>query len=161
MAADFGGTRNGMVMHWPAGFDAKGEIRNQWHHVNDVAPTVLEAARIPPSKSINGVKQKPLDGVSMLYAVKDKDAEERHTTQYFEMFGNLAIYHDGWLARVVHQIPWQGKPLCTLQEDVWELYNIQDDFSLNSESCEGASGEAEGVAGEFSRKRPSRTTSSR
>ncbi|TWT51923.1 Arylsulfatase [Thalassoglobus neptunius] len=136
MAADFGGTRNGMVMHWPAGFEAKGEIRSQWHHVNDVAATVLEAAKIPPSKSINGVKQKPLDGVSMLYAVQDKDAAERHTTQYFEMFGNRAIYHEGWLARVVHQVPWHGKPLCTLQEDVWELYNIEKDFSLTRDLAE-------------------------
>lgn len=130
MAADFGGTRNGMVMHWPAGIKAKGEIRSQWHHVNDVAATVLEAAKLPHSKSINGVQQKPLDGVSMLYAARDKNAAERHTTQYFEMFGNRAIYHDGWLARVVHQVPWHGKPLCTLQEDTWELYNIEDDFSL-------------------------------
>ena len=130
MAADFGGTRNGMVMHWPAGIKAKGEVRSQWHHVNDVAATVLEAAKLPHSKSINGVRQKPLDGVSMLYAARDEDAEDRHTTQYFEMFGNRAIYHDGWLARVVHQVPWQGKPLCTLQEDTWELYNIEDDFSL-------------------------------
>ncbi|MEM1069118.1 MAG: arylsulfatase [Planctomycetota bacterium] len=133
MAADFGGTRNGMVMHWPAGFEAKGEIRNQWHHVNDVAATVLEATKLPVSKSINGVKQKPLDGVSMLYAANDADAPERHTTQYFEMFGNRAIYHEGWLARVVHQIPWQGKPLRTLQEDIWELYNIEEDFSLTND----------------------------
>lgn len=130
VAADFGGTRNGMVMHWPAGLEAKGEIRSQWHHVNDVAATVLEAAKLPVSKSINGVKQKPLDGVSMLYAARDKDAKDRHTTQYFEMFGNRAIYQNGWLARVVHQIPWEGKPLCTLQDDVWELYNIDEDFSL-------------------------------
>ena len=130
MAADFGGTRNGMVMHWPAGFEAKGEIRDQWHHVNDVAATILEAANIPHSTSIDGVKQKPLDGVSMLYAAQDKDAKDRHTTQYFEMFGNRGIYHEGWLARVVHQVPWQGKPLCTLDEDVWELYNIDEDFSL-------------------------------
>ena len=67
----------------------------------------------------------------MLYAAKDKDAKDRHTTQYFEMFGNRAIYHEGWLARVVHQIPWQGKPLCALQDDVWELYNIEEDFSLS------------------------------
>ena len=130
MAADFGGTRNGMVMHWPAGFKARGEVRDQWHHVNDVAATVLEAAKLPHSKSINGVKQKPLDGVSMLYAAKDKNASDRHTTQYFEMFGNRAIYHEGWLARVVHQVPWHGKPLRTLQEDIWELYNIEEDFSL-------------------------------
>ncbi len=130
MAADFGGTRNGMVMHWPKGFEAKGEIRSQWHHVNDVAATVLEATKIPQPTSVNGVRQKPLDGVSMLYAAKDKNAPDRHTTQYFEMFGNRAIYHNGWLARVVHQIPWQGKPLCKLKEDVWELYNIEKDFSL-------------------------------
>ena len=117
-------------MHWPKGIEAKGEIRSQFHHVNDVAATVLEAAKLPHSKSINGVKQKPLDGVSMLYAAKDPDAEERHTTQYFEMFGNRAIYHDGWMARVVHQVPWHGKPLCTFEEDVWELYNVDEDFSL-------------------------------
>jgi len=130
MAADFGGTRNGMVMHWPAGIKAKGEIRSQWHHVNDVASTVLEATGLPEPKMINGVKQIPMDGVSMLYAAKDKSAPDQHTVQYFEMFGNRAIYSNGWLARVVHIIPWQGKPLNPFQEDIWELYNIEDDFSL-------------------------------
>jgi arylsulfatase len=130
MAADFGGTRNGMVMHWPAGFDAKGEIRSQWHHVNDIAATVLEATNLPHSKEINGVAQKPLDGVSMLYAARDNNADDRHTTQYFEMFGNRAIYDDGWLARVVHRVPWGSAPLNTLQDDVWELYNTEEDFSL-------------------------------
>jgi arylsulfatase A-like enzyme len=130
MAADFGGTRNGMVMHWPKGFSAKGEIRDQWHHVNDIAATVLEATNLPEPTRINGVKQIPLDGVSMLYAARDNDAEDRHTTQYFEMFGNRAIYHDGWMARAVHRVPWHNAPLQTLQEDVWELYNIDDDFSL-------------------------------
>ena len=133
VAADFGGTRNGMVMHWPNGFQAKGEIRSQWHHVNDIAATVLEATKLPRSKSINGVKQKPLDGVSMLYATKDSDAAERHKTQYFEMFGNRAIYHDGWFARCVHRVPWHNKPLRTFQEDVWELYNIEEDFSLTQD----------------------------
>ena len=130
MAADFGGTRNGMVMHWPAGIKAKGEIRSQWHHVNDVASTVLEATGLPEPKMINGVEQIPMDGVSMLYAVKDKSAPDRHTVQYFEMFGNRAIYSDGWMARVVHIIPWQGKPLNTFQEEKWELYNTDEDFSL-------------------------------
>jgi arylsulfatase A-like enzyme len=130
MAADYGGTRNGMVMHWPAGIEAKGEIRTQWHHVNDVASTVLEAAGLPEPKMINGVKQIPMDGVSMLYAAKDQSAADRHTVQYFEMFGNRAIYSNGWLARVVHMIPWQGKPLNTFQEEKWELYNTDDDFSL-------------------------------
>lgn len=130
MAADFGGTRNGMVMHWPKGIKAKGEIRSQWHHVNDVAPTVLEAAGLPLPKSINGIEQIPMDGVSMLYAANDKNAEDQHKVQYFEMFGNRAIYSDGWLARVVHMVPWIGKPRATFTEEKWELYNIEEDFSL-------------------------------
>ena len=130
MAADFGGTRNGMVMHWPKGIAAKGEIREQWHHVNDVASTVLEAANLPEATSINGVKQIPMDGVSMLYAAEDANAPDRHTTQYFEMFGNRAIYSEGWLARVVHMVPWVGKPRGTFAEEKWELYNIDEDFSL-------------------------------
>jgi arylsulfatase len=132
MAADFGGTRNGMVMHWPNGFDAKGEIRSQFHHVNDVAPTILEATNLPAPKMINGVEQIPMDGVSMLYAVADAEAEDRHTTQYFEMFGNRAIYDNGWMARIVHIIPWQGKPLKPLQDEKWELYNVKEDFSLTN-----------------------------
>lgn len=130
MAADFGGTRNGMVMSWPKGFDAKGEVRSQFHHVNDVAPTILEAAKLPEAKTINGIEQVPFDGVSMLYAAKDGKAKDQHTTQYFEMFGNRAIYHEGWLARVVHLVPWVGKPETPLQEEKWELYNVDEDFSL-------------------------------
>ncbi len=133
VAADFGGTRNAMVMHWPKGFKSKGEIRTQWHHVNDVAATVLEAANLPVPEMINGVEQRPMDGVSMLYAADDPGAEERHTTQYFEMFGNRAIYHEGWLARVIHSIPWHSKPVNSLQEDVWELYNTEEDFSLTND----------------------------
>jgi len=132
MAADFGGTRNGMVMHWPDGFEAKGEIRSQFHHVNDVAPTILEATKLPAPKMINGVEQIPMDGVSMMYATTSITAAERHTTQYFEMFGNRAIYHDGWMARIVHIIPWVGKPLNKLQDEKWELYNVMEDFSLTN-----------------------------
>jgi arylsulfatase len=125
MAADFGGTRNGMVMHWPNGFDAKGEIRSQFHHVNDIAPTILEATNLPAPKMINGVEQIPMDGVSMLYATASPEAEERHNTQYFEMFGNRAIYNNGWMARVVHMIPWEGKPL-NPPEKVEELIKLFD-----------------------------------
>jgi len=132
MAADFGGTRNGMVMHWPKGIQAKGEIRSQFHHVNDVAATILEATNLPQPKSVNGVPQKPLSGVSMLYAAKDANAKDRHTTQYFEMFGNRAIYHDGWMARVVHRVPWGAEPINSLQDDVWDLYNVAEDFSLTN-----------------------------
>ena len=133
VAADFGGTRNGMVMHWPKGLEARGEIRGQFHHVNDVAATVLEATSLPQPKTVNGIPQKPLSGVSMLYAAHDANAEGRHTTQYFEMFGNRAIYHDGWMARVVHRVPWENEPINTLENDVWELYNTTEDFSLTSD----------------------------
>jgi len=132
MAADFGGTRNGMVMHWPNGIKAKGEIRSQFHHVNDVAPTILEATHLPAPIMINGVQQIPMDGVSMLYATKNAAAKDQHNTQYFEMFGNRAIYHDGWMARVIHMIPWQGKPLNTFQDEKWELYYVKEDFSLTN-----------------------------
>jgi arylsulfatase len=136
VAGDYGGTRNGMVMHWPKGFESKGEIRSQWHHVNDVGPTILEAANLPEPKSINGVEQRPMDGVSMLYATDNPEAEDRHTTQYFEMFGNRAIYHEGWLARVIHRVPWRPQVLNTLQEDKWELYNTNEDFSLANDLAE-------------------------
>ena len=132
VASDFGGTRNGMVMHWPKGIKAKGEIRSQFHHVNDVAATILEATNLPQPKSVNGVPQKPLSGVSMLYAANDPNAEGRHSTQYFEMFGNRAIYHDGWLARVVHRAPWRHETENSLQNDVWDLYNVTEDFSLTN-----------------------------
>jgi arylsulfatase A-like enzyme len=133
VAGDYGGTRNGMVMHWPKGFESKGEIRSQWHHVNDVAATILEATRLPEPKMINGVEQRPMDGVSMLYAADDAGAADRHTTQYFEMFGNRAMYHEGWLARVVHRIPWHSDAIRPLQEDVWQLYNTTEDFSLTND----------------------------
>jgi arylsulfatase len=136
VAGDYGGTRNGMVMHWPKGFSSKGEIRSQWHHVNDVGPTILEAAQLPAPKMINGVEQRPMDGVSMLYLVDNAGAEDRHTIQYFEMFGNRAIYHEGWLARVIHRVPWRPKVLNTLQEDKWELYNTEEDFSLTNDLAE-------------------------
>lgn len=133
MAADFGGTRNPMVMHWPDGFKAKGEIRTQFHHVNDIAATILEATTLPQPKMVNGIVQKPLTGVSMLYAAHDVKAPDRHRTQYFEIAANRAIYYDGWLARVVHRVPWESKPMRTLQEDVWELYNTKEDFSLTND----------------------------
>ena len=133
VAGDYGGTRNGMVMHWPNGFKSRGEVRSQWSHVNDIGPTVLEAAGLPMPDTINGIPQLPMDGVSLLYATDDADAPDRHTTQYFEMFGNRAIYHEGWLARVVHGVPWHPNPIRTLQEDIWELYDTTVDFSLTND----------------------------
>ena len=129
VASHFGGTRNGMVMHWPQGIKAKGEVRSQFHHVIDVASTVLEAAKLPQPTMVDGVKQRPMDGVSMLYSTDDDKAADRRTTQYFEMFGNRGIYHEGWVACTRHSIPWMMGQLPPLADDVWELYNVNEDFS--------------------------------
>jgi arylsulfatase A-like enzyme len=130
VASSYGGTRNGMVIHWPKRIAAKGEVRSQWHHVIDVAPTILEAAGLPEPKSVNGTPQTPIEGVSMVYTFADAKTPSRHTTQYFEIFGNRAIYQDGWLAGTVHRAAWEFKPRRTLEEDVWELYDARSDFSL-------------------------------
>ena len=119
-----------MVIHWPKGIKAKGELRSQWHHVIDIAPTILEAAGLPEPKSVNGTVQTPIEGVSMAYTFADPKAPSRHTTQYFEIFGNRAIYQGGWLAGTVHQAPWESKPRATLENDTWELYDTRSDFSL-------------------------------
>ena len=133
VASSYGGTRNGMVIHWPNGFSAKGEVRSQWHHVIDIAPTILEAAGLPEPKSVNGTVQTPIEGVSMIYTFADAKAPSRHTTQYFEIFGNRAIYQDGWLAGTVHREPWEFKPKKALEEDTWELYDGRNDFSLTND----------------------------
>jgi arylsulfatase A-like enzyme len=130
VASNYGGTRNGMVIHWPKGFKAKGEVRSQWHHVIDIAPTILEAAGVPEPKVVNGITQAPIEGVSMLYTMSDAKARDRHLTQYFEIAGNRAVYNDGWLAGTVHKAPWEPKPRATLENDTWELYDTRADFSL-------------------------------
>lgn len=134
VASHFGGTRNPMIVHWPKKVSARGELRSQFHHVIDVVPTVLEAAGIQAPSRVNGVAQKPIEGVSMAYTFEAGAANRpgRRTSQYFEMFGNRAMYHDGWIASVFHRrAPWetgvgaQGD----FQNDAWELYNLRDDFS--------------------------------
>ena len=131
VASHFGGTRNGTIVHWPHGIKAKGEIRSQFTHLIDVAPTILEAAGIPEPVSVNGVHQDPIEGVSMLYVFDDAGAPERHETQYFEMFGNRGIYHKGWTAVTKHGTPWlmmtEKRP--ALDDDVWELYDTSQDWS--------------------------------
>ncbi len=130
VASDFGGTRNGMIVRWPNGITEKGGMRSQFGHVIDVAPTILEAIGLPEPKSVNGTPQTPMEGTSLLYTFNDADAKERHTTQYFEMFGNRAIYHDGWFARTIHRAPWQAVDMPPLETDIWDLYNVHEDFSL-------------------------------
>jgi len=130
VASDFGGTRNGMIIHWPDGIKEKGGKRSQFGHVIDIAPTILEAAGLPEPKSVNGTPQTPMEGTSLLYSFNDADAKEQHTTQYFEMFGNRAIYHEGWFARTIHRAPWEAVNMPPLETDVWDLYYVPDDFSL-------------------------------
>jgi arylsulfatase len=133
VASDFGGTRNGMIVHWPAGFKARGELRTQFTHVIDIAPTVYEACQIPSPKLVNGIVQDPIEGTSLLYTFNEAGAKERHTIQYFEMFGNRGIYKDGWMARTIHRAAWSMKVNHPLAEDVWELYDSNEDFSLSTD----------------------------
>ncbi len=130
VASDHGGTKVGMAVHWPAGMKARGGLRTQFTHVIDVAPTILEAAHLPEPKVVNSVPQRPMDGVSMLYSFDDAAAPAQHTVQYFEMFGNRAMYKDGWFARTLHRAPWEMKPRRDLADDIWELYDTSNDFSL-------------------------------
>jgi arylsulfatase A-like enzyme len=130
VASHWGGTRNGTVVHWPSGFDARGEIRSQFHHVIDVAPTVLEVAGLPEPSVVDGVEQQPIEGVSMSYSFDDQAAAERHLTQYFEMFCNRGIYNEGWTAITRHSTPWMfHAEMPALADDVWELYDTTTDWS--------------------------------
>jgi arylsulfatase len=126
VASHWGGTRNGTIVHWPNGFAARGEVRSQFHHVIDVAPTVLEAAGLPQPTRVDGVEQHPIEGVSMRYSFDGADAPDARTTQYFEMFCNRGIYHEGWAAVTRHSIPWVMAELPPLSDDVWELYGPDD-----------------------------------
>ncbi len=136
VASHWGGTRNGTIVHWPKAIKSSGEVRSQFHHVIDVAPTVLEAAGLPHPVSVNGVQQKPLEGVSMGYSFDDAGAAERHTTQYFEMFCNRGIYHRGWTAVTRHSVPWLLAENPPLAEDVWELYDPDDWTQANDLASE-------------------------
>jgi len=131
VASHWGGTRNGTIIHWPKEVNAGGEIRTQFHHVIDVAPTILEAAGLPEPISVNGRQQEPIEGVSMLYSFNDANAAEQHETQYFEMFGNRGIYHKGWTAVTRHKTPWilMGEKIPAFDDDVWELYDTTKDWS--------------------------------
>jgi arylsulfatase len=129
VASNFGGTRNGMVVHWPASIKSKNEVRSQFHHVIDIAPTIYEATEVPAPRMVNGIEQRPIEGVSMVYSFDNGSAPDARKTQYFEMIGNRAIYHDGWFAGTIHKAPWELEPRRPLAEDIWELYNVNEDFS--------------------------------
>jgi arylsulfatase len=130
VASHFGGTRNGLVMSWPKRITDRGGLRSQFHHAIDIVPTILDVAGIPEPREVNGVPQKPIEGLSMAYTFADKDAPGRRITQYFEMFGNRALYHDGWVAGCLHgRLPWLTAGGASFDNDTWELYNVQEDFS--------------------------------
>lgn len=131
VASHWGGTRNGTIVHWPNGIEEKGGVRHQFAHCIDVAPTVLEAAGLPEPAFVNGVMQSPMEGTSMLYSFNDGEAPEQHDLQYFEMFGNRGIYFKGWSAVTKHKTPWllQGETVPPFDDDVWELYNGNDDWT--------------------------------
>ncbi|MFD6057689.1 sulfatase-like hydrolase/transferase [Rhodococcus wratislaviensis] len=128
VASHWGGTRNGTIVSWPNGIAARGEIRDQFAHVIDVAPTVLAAAGIPEPSTVHGVTQRPFEGTAMNYSFDDGDAPEQHETQYFEMLGNRAIFHKGWTAVAKHKDPWLSSSH-GLDADVWELYNVEEDWT--------------------------------
>lgn len=134
VASHWGGTRNGAIVHWPNGIKAKGEIRSQFHHVIDVAPTILDAAGIPEPISVNGIQQEPIEGVSMRYSFDQPKADEQRLTQYFEMFGNRGIYYKGWTAVTKHRTPWHllGVQMVPFDDDVWELYSDTDWSQANN-----------------------------
>ena len=126
VASHWGGTRNGTIVHWPNGFKAKGEVRNQFHHVIDVARTILEVCGLPEPISVNGIDQAPLEGFSMVPTFDDAKAPEAHDLQYFEMFGNRGLYHQGWTAVTKHRTPWKADQPGPLDDDTWEVYGPND-----------------------------------
>ena len=131
VASHWGGTRNGTIVRWPGGIEARGEVRSQFCHVIDVCPTVLEVAGLPHPVTVNGVQQAPIEGTSMVYSFDDAEAPERHDLQYFEMFANRGIYHKGWSAVTKHRTPWVmgATELPAFDDDVWELYDGSKDWS--------------------------------
>jgi arylsulfatase A-like enzyme len=130
-----GGQADHMVVHWPNGIKAKGEVRSQYHHISDVAPTIMEAAGITVPDEYNGVKQQPMEGTSMLYAFNQADAPNQKNRQYYEMFGNRAIWVDGWKAVALHanRMPWDLNKVAPFENDPWELYHVAEDFSESTD----------------------------
>lgn len=134
MVASGGGCSTAAVISWPARIKDKGGLRRQFHHLIDVAPTILEGVGVPPPTHVAGIEQRPMEGVSMLYTFDDAAAKDRHTTQYFELFGTRAIYHDGWWAGSRHgQDGVTASAVVPFAEDVWELYDMRNDFGHHTD----------------------------
>jgi arylsulfatase len=138
VASHWGGTRNATIVHWPNGIESKGEIRSQFSHVIDVAPTILAAAGLPHPLFVNGIQQKPIEGFDMTESFDNADVPEFHTTQYFEMVGNRGVYHNGWTACTKHRTPWLAgvQTMPAFDDDVWELYSPDDWSQSNNLAAE-------------------------
>ncbi len=133
-----GGQHDALVVHWPKGIKAKGEVRSQYHHIADIAPTIMDAVGIKVPKEYHGIKQQPMDGVSMKYAFNNANAKNKKKRQYYEMFGNRAIWVDGWKAVTLHanRMPWDLNVTLPFDQDVWELYHVAEDFSESTNLAE-------------------------
>lgn len=130
VASDFGGTRTGMIVSYPARYAASGEVCAQFHHVIDVAPTILDICGIPAPEWVDGVRQRPIEGISMEYALRSPAAKDRRTTQYFRVMGHCGIYHDGWFAGMIAPTQWEPRPWkARMEDEPWELYHITDDYA--------------------------------
>ena len=130
-----GGQADPLIIHWPEGIKDKGAIRKQYGHIIDIGPTIMDALGLEPLEVIDGVKQQPFDGISMAYSFNDADAGDRHTRQYYELFGNRAMYLDGWKAVTIHanRMPWNLAVIAPFDDDVWELYDVSEDFSESND----------------------------
>ncbi len=126
-----GGVQDPLVIHWPNGIEAKGEIRSQYHHIIDIGATIMDVTKTPFVEVLDGHEQMPLDGVSMAYSFDDAGAATKRPEQYYELFANRAIYQDGWKAVTIHgnRMPWILASVSPFEDDVWELYHIDEDFS--------------------------------
>ena len=126
-----GGIQDALIVHWPDGIESPGEIRQQYHHITDIAPTILDVTGTPFYKEIDGNEQMDMDGVSMAYSFNEAAAATQHPEQYYELFGNRALYQDGWKAVTIHagRMPWNLNRVAPFEDDVWELYNLNEDFS--------------------------------
>ncbi len=133
-----GGQADALVVHWPDGIKVKGEIRNQYHHISDIAPTILEAAGIEKPDTYHGIPQQPFTGVPINYSFNNPDAPNAKKRQYYEMFGNRAIWEDGWKAVTLHanRMPWELNKVVPFEDDVWELYHVAEDFSESTDLAE-------------------------
>jgi len=156
LASHLGGVRNGLVVSWPSQLQKPGEVRSQYHHVIDILPTILEAAGIPAPKTVAGVEQQPINGVSMLYSFNNAQAKSKRTTQYYEIMGNRAIYHDGWLANTQpRNMPWDMahfRPNSDVMSYPWELYNLNDDFSQSKNLAQEMPDKLAQMQSEFDRQ---------